>query len=125
MFYFDDIVMWNFVDYYVSDYCFFEECDCIFCCLFVVVVYISEFVNLGDFLCWDVVGLLVLLIYDKVGNVNVFLNVCWYCGMCLVDDEVGCKYCFLCLYYVWIYVNLGELIVVLYLEVGFGEVDCV
>lgn len=66
--------------------------------------------NFNDWLVLDVVGWFVFFMWDKVGNLSGFLNVCCYCGV-LVVEGCGNVNWFMCFYYGWIYSNSGELIV--------------
>lgn len=78
----------------------------------------------GTCLTHDALGLPLLLVRDKRGELRAFLNVCRHRGTRLVDDEGVCrKNNLLCPYHHWMYALDGQLIRMPLADEGFPELE--
>ncbi len=78
----------------------------------------------GACLTHDALGLPLLLVRDRAGELRAFLNVCRHRGTRLVDDQGVChKKALLCPYHHWMYALDGQLIRMPLADEGFPGLD--
>ena len=78
----------------------------------------------GACLTHDALGLPILLVRDRAGELRAFLNVCRHRGTRLVDDDGVChKKALLCPYHHWMYALDGQLIRMPLADEGFPGFD--
>ncbi|MGU9958180.1 MAG: aromatic ring-hydroxylating oxygenase subunit alpha [Arenicellales bacterium WSBS_2016_MAG_OTU3] len=71
--------------------------------------FASDVPNMGDVYPADIMGLPLVMVRDKNGNVNVFHNVCSHRGQMLVHKACNVKSVIRCPYHSWTYKLEGEL----------------
>ncbi len=71
--------------------------------------FASDVPNIGDVYPADIMGLPLVMVRDKNGNVNVFHNVCSHRGQMLVHQACNVKGVIRCPYHSWTYKLEGDL----------------
>jgi phenylpropionate dioxygenase-like ring-hydroxylating dioxygenase large terminal subunit len=117
----DEIVKIPAKNYYDPDR-WQKEVDLIFKRIPLVLSVSSELPNPGDYKAMDVVGVPVLLLRDRDGEIKAFLNACSHRGAALVENGNGNKKRFSCPYHAWTYNDKGSLIGISSPH-EFGEID--
>ncbi|MBP6818482.1 MAG: Rieske 2Fe-2S domain-containing protein [Ferrovibrio sp.] len=89
----------------------------------IAVSFSSKLAKPGDFVTHDHLGLPLLLLRGRDGQVHAYLNVCRHRGARLVTAREGCgRHRFTCPYHAWTYDDAGTLLSLPH-EAGFGDLD--
>ncbi|NND83220.1 MAG: aromatic ring-hydroxylating dioxygenase subunit alpha [Gammaproteobacteria bacterium] len=94
---------------YADPELFIFERDHVFAPTWAGLEYVSEIPEKGYAKPVDFMGLPLLIVRDKQGQIKVFHNVCSHRGMILVDDEGPIRNLIRCRYHSWSYNLDGEL----------------
>lgn len=85
--------------------------------------FASQLAKAGDFITNDLTGRPILVVRDREGRLNAFLNVCRHRGARLVADRAGCgRRSLVCPYHAWTYDLSGQLRGIPH-EQGFAGLD--
>lgn len=76
----------------------------------VYLVYESQIFDNNDYYMMWIGCQLIVIMCDKIGELYVVINVCVYKGVMLCCCKYGNKGSFMCLFYGWIFLNIGKLL---------------
>ena len=80
----------------------------------------DEIASTGDYLTHDVAGIPVLVVRQKDGSIEAFVNACAHRFACLMPDAKGSAKRFTCRYHAWTYDLDGQLVRAPYMEMKDG-----
>ena len=98
------------------------EVDRIFKRLPLVLAASAELPNPGDYKAMEAVGVQVILVRLREGEVRAFVNMCSHKGARLLKEGCGSAHRFTCPYHAWSYSPEGELVAI-YSAGDFGDID--
>ena len=101
---------------------FQEEVDLIFKRLPLMLAASAELPNPGDYKAMDPVGVPVVIVRGKDGEVRAFLNSCTHRGAPVVDSGTGNVPRFSCPYHAWTFSLTGDLVAIASKH-EFGDID--
>ncbi|MEM6759178.1 MAG: aromatic ring-hydroxylating dioxygenase subunit alpha [Pseudomonadota bacterium] len=96
--------------HYTSEHVFAEERDALLASEWAGLAAAADVPEPGDAIPIDFVGIPLLLIRDKEGQVRVFHNICRHRGMILVSEPRSIKGVIRCPYHSWCYSTQGRLV---------------
>ena len=108
-------------NYFAQDR-FDQEVDLIFKRMPLMLAASAELKNAGDYKAMDPVGVPIVLVRGKDGEVRAFLNSCTHRGAPLVDSGAGHVSRFSCPYHAWSFSLTGDLVAIASKH-EFGDID--
>lgn len=94
---------------YTSQAFYEREVERIFLRTWNFVGRVDEVAKAGDYLVFDFVGQSVIIIRDRAGRINAFVNSCRHRGTRLLDGKGSCR-AITCPYHAWAFSLAGELV---------------
>ena len=88
-----------------------------------VVAHVSELKEAGDFVTRDVLGLPLIIVRQRSGEVAIFRNMCRHRGGVVEPAACGNKRSFMCQYHGWTYDAEGGGLNPVFYENTFGKID--